>query len=663
MVSPDKLGFDPKIHQSELCLAWKEFVEAGKLDRSKMPSTIAESWVRSREYNIDPWDIPRHFYLPEDKYQKRIAQQEFLISIAKPFMEEVYKSLEESKYIVALYDSDGYHLVRIGSFADFERARQYKIRPGLCFDEPTMGTTGFSLVKRYHQAIRITGCEHYHSLLHYIVGSYAPIWHPDKETLMGVIGIAGAKTLPNEHTLGMVLSTAKAIEGSLKLHKMNKVLAVYGKALQVTINNMTDGVLMLDGDGMIFEMNSVARNIFDLEQTDLTGKHIATIGHQTLNSSVTKVLQSRDRKGEEIELTVEGKKFLTTIKFAQDEKNEVSGVVVLMKDLTYLTKIAKDFSEGGLRYTLSNMIGNSEYMEAIRDFVQIVAPIDAHVIIEGESGVGKEVLAQVIHSMSPRKSEPFVVVDCSAIPSELFESFFFGHEKGSFTNAYRTHIGKFELADKGTLFLDEIAEMPPDMQVKLLRVLEEKRIERVGSRGGISVDVRVIAATNKDVMQEVRKGKFRRDLFYRLNVFRIKIPPLRERKEDLPDLVEYFIKQVCIPLNKTVKNISPDFYTKLMEYDWPGNIRELRNAVYHAVTLMEGKTLDKHHLDNFFGLAEQTPDVLPKTGFKKTLVEVEREAIKGTLALTHGNKRKAAKLLGIGRATLHRKLKVYNLEI
>jgi len=659
----DKLSFDPKIHQKKAYQAWKNFIERGELDRNIVRSEIADSWIRNRKNKVDPWNISASAYLPEDRYQEKIERHNFLISIAKPFMEEIYKVLEESKYVVVLYDPEGYHLVRIGAFDDFEIARQFKIRPGLCFDEKILGTTGFSLVKRHKQAIKIIGCEHYHSLLHYIVGSYAPIKNPDNEKeLMGVMGIAGAKTIPNDHTLGMVLATAKAIEGHFRLHEVNKVLSIYGKALQATIDKISDGIMIIDSAGMIYELNSTAIKIFNLDGVDIKGKHITeTIHHPALENSIMKILQSQDESGEEIELAVRGRKYLTTIKFSRDEKKKLAGVLVFLKDYRYLTKIAKDLSESAIKYTLADMIGNSEYLEDIRSFVNVVAPSDAPIIIEGETGTGKEVLSHVIHNASLRARELFIVVDCSAVPSELFESTFFGHEKGAFTNAYRTHIGKFELADKGTIFLDEIVEMPLSMQVKLLRVIEEKKIERVGSHGRIEADVRVIVATNKDITQEVWKGKFRRDLFYRLNIFRIKLPPLRERKEDIPALVGYFVKQFGFTLNKVVKKISPEFYHKLMAHDWPGNIRELRNAVHHAMTIMDNETLDESCLNSFFQQVDKTQDLLKTNSNRTLLSEIEKAAIIKTLHFTRGNKREAAKMLGIGRATLYRKLKALNL--
>jgi two-component system response regulator HydG len=201
--------------------------------------------------------------------------------------------------------------------------------------------------------------------------------------------------------------------------------------------------------------------------------------------------------------------------------------------------------------------------------------------------------------------------------------------------------------------------MPLDMQVKLLRVLEEKKIERVGGQGRIDVDVRVIAATNQDITQEVRKGRFRRDLFYRLNVFRIKLPPLRERKEDVPYLVDHFVAQLSATMNKKVKKVAPGFYHRLMDYDWPGNIRELKNAVHQAMAIMDKENLTEKFLDSFFRQVDRTQDLVTTPNFNKKLFEIEREAIRKTLNFTRGNKRETAKILGIGRATLHRKLKTY----
>ena len=563
---------------------------------------IAESWITSRQNGINPWDIPVSAYLTEKEFANKIENSRFLIDIAKPFMQNIQQSLEGSNYVMVLDDPDGYLLLRIGTMFDSARAQKFKIKLGLCRDEKTLGTTGYSLVKKHNRAIQIVGCEHYNALFHFVVGSYAPIKHPsDENKLLGVIGVAGAQTFANDQNLALASATAKAIENLLGLHLINNVLSVYGNALQTTIDSMAEGILIIDHAGMIYELNETAKKIFKITNNKVKGKHISeAIGHEALEDSVMKILRAQDKTGEEVELSVGGRKYLTTVKFAEDQTRGVWGVVVFLKDLKQLTKLAKGLSENGLQYTLYDMVGRSGHLANIKEFVNLVAPGESHIVIEGESGTGKEVLAQVIHSASPRMKEPFVAVNCSAIPSELFESLFFGHEKGAFTNAYRTHLGKFELADKGTIFLDEIADMPREMQAKLLRVLEERKIERVGGQEKLDVDVRVIAATNVDIVQEVLQGRFRRDLFYRLNVFRVKLPPLRERKEDIPLLVDYFIEQFTKVMNKPIKRILPEFYEKLMEYDWPGNIRELKNAVHNAVTVLENGVLSARHLSIFF---------------------------------------------------------------
>jgi len=662
MNNEKKLNFDPKIHQPEIYQAWLDFISKGELNRKLLPPLIADSWWRSRSYKVDPWDISPFLYLSDNDYQKLINSYAFLINLARSFMEEIYKSLEESRYIVALYCPEGYHLLRIGNFADFERARQFKIRVGLCFNENAVGTCGFSLVKQTENPIQITGCQHYHSLLHYIVGSYAPIKHPKTNKLLGVIGVAGAKTMPNEHTLGMVLASAKAIESLFDIHETNIVISVYGKALQTTIDTISDGIVIIDCYGMVYELNSVAKKIFNLEGVEIKNKHICEIPEfSPLANKVVRILETQNKGGEELEFTFGNKRYLTTIKFFEDENGKINGVLVSLKDLKYLTKIAKNFTGETIRYTLGDIVGKSEYIEGIKDFVHLVAPTDAPILIEGESGTGKEVLAHAIHNESLRTNEAFVTVNCSAIPSELFESTFFGHEKGAFTNAYRTHIGKFELADKGTLFLDEIGEMPLPMQVKLLRVLEEKKIERVGSQEKVSIDVRVIAASNRDIIQEVYKGRFRKDLFYRLNVFRIKLIPLRERKEDIPCLIEKFVEHFSRILRKKVKDITDGVYRKLLSYEWPGNIRELKNAIYQAIAIMEGDVLRESHFKNFFSNLDHFESYKLNEGRVNRLFEIEKEAIQKTLEFTKGNKRQAAQILGIGRATLHRKLKLYQL--
>ncbi|MBI1883968.1 MAG: sigma-54-dependent Fis family transcriptional regulator [Chlamydiae bacterium] len=306
-----------------------------------------------------------------------------------------------------------------------------------------------------------------------------------------------------------------------------------------------------------------------------------------------------------------------------------------------------------------NIIGEGTKMKEIYELVQQVAPTKATVLIQGESGTGKELIAHAIHQLSPRKNKPFVAVHCAALSENLLESELFGHEKGAFTGAHERHIGRFERADGGTLFLDEISEVSPSIQVKMLRVLQEGEFERVGGLETLKTDVRVISATNRELKEKVKGGLFREDLYYRLHVVFIQVPPLRERKEDLPLLIQHFLKEAARENNKDVSVISPKVIEALMAYDWPGNVRELRNCIQSMVVLAKKQELGTSdlppHLKNLNkGSAHFLSPGLP-------IKEAEKTLILQTLNANHFNKTKTAHLLGISRRTLHRKIKEYSL--
>ena len=308
------------------------------------------------------------------------------------------------------------------------------------------------------------------------------------------------------------------------------------------------------------------------------------------------------------------------------------------------------------------MIGQSPAMQKIFHQIETVAPTDAKVLITGESGTGKELVARAIHLRSNRASQPYIKVNCAAIPETLIESTFFGHRKGSFTGAYRDQTGKFEEADGGTLFLDEIGELPLTAQAKLLNVLQEGEIEKIGFQRPQKVDVRVIAATNKDLQQMIREGKFREDLFHRLNIIHIHLPPLRERKEDIPLLTDFFLKQLSETYNKAIQGIAPAALQLMMQHDWPGNIRMLRHVLEKAVIFSNSPTISAEEIALALEISSDAEKPTPLTTNLATYLEnMERQFIYYTMIITGGNKARAAKLLGIDRATLWRKLKRFGL--
>lgn len=313
------------------------------------------------------------------------------------------------------------------------------------------------------------------------------------------------------------------------------------------------------------------------------------------------------------------------------------------------------------RGAFGELIGSSQSMRQIYALVEQVAPSSASVLITGESGTGKELVARTIHNLSPRKSGQFVAINCSAIPETLMESELFGHEKGAFTGAATLRRGCFELANNGTLLLDEIAEMPTLLQAKLLRVLEERSLRRLGSTQEIPVDVRLLAATNKDPHETVSSGQFREDLLYRLNVITIELPPLRERKEDLPLLAQHLVAQLSEKHNRPARFLHPAALEALQSHTWPGNVRELRNAIERAVIICSGEEIERHHI------APYPVDQRARARSEDTISfpvgtpieEVERQMILRTLEKTSNNKTRAAALLGISLKTLHNKLRLY----
>ena len=309
----------------------------------------------------------------------------------------------------------------------------------------------------------------------------------------------------------------------------------------------------------------------------------------------------------------------------------------------------------------SAIIGTSAAMQRLMRVVRQVAPTKASVLVTGESGVGKELVADALHRFSDRSGRPLVKVHCAALAETLLESELFGHEKGAFTGAIGRKRGRFELANTGTIFLDEIGEINQAVQVKILRVLQEKAFERVGSEDTLQVNVRVVSATNRDLRRRIDEGAFREDLFYRLNVVHIEVPPLRERREDVPLLATAFVKEFARENGKQIEGIDARAHAALYNYSWPGNVRELRNSIESAVVMAGGSTIELAHLPPTISQAVDEPGCIRITTGSK-LTDAEREIIRATLAANNGNKTRTAEVLGIGRKTLHRKVAEYGLD-
>ncbi|MDE3101342.1 MAG: sigma-54-dependent Fis family transcriptional regulator [Chloroflexota bacterium] len=350
--------------------------------------------------------------------------------------------------------------------------------------------------------------------------------------------------------------------------------------------------------------------------------------------------------------------------FELDKINHTVGKVFEYQDLAQEVEVLR--GEISSLVQTERIVGNSPAMQEVYKTIGKVAKADATVLITGESGTGKELVAEALHYNSSRRAGPLVKVSCAALPETLLEAELFGHEKGSFTGALTQRRGRFELADKGTIFLDEIGEMSLQTQTKLLRVLQDRKIERLGSSLPLKVDIRVICATNKDLQKQVEVTKFRDDLFYRLNVINIHMPPLRDRKEDIPALVEHFLAKHRYSATAQPAAISEEALRRLMEYDWPGNVRELENVIERAVVLSRGQIITSRELPfgDHEGDREEEGDEVPseRSFFKKSVAQFEKDLIMKALRDANGNRSKAAEMLGIYRRLLYAKIKEYGLE-
>jgi len=445
------------------------------------------------------------------------------------------------------------------------------------------------------------------------------------------------------------------------------------QVLNTILETVYDGILVVNKDGYITMMSKTYEKFLGVEGQDVIGKHVTDVientrMHIVVKTGIAEIADIQKIKGN----------YMIASRIPIIKDGEVVGAVgkVLFRNVDDLNDLYKKINlmeqeieeyKGELKninrakYTFADIIGRSIKILRTKNLAQKASHTDSNVLILGESGTGKELLAHAIHNESGRNFGPFIKVNCAAIPSELLESELFGYEEGAFTGAKKGgKIGKFELADGGTIFLDEIGDMPLTMQSKLLRVIQEREIERVGGAGTKRINVRIIAATNKNLEEMVSKGEYRQDLYYRLNVFTIFVPSLRERPEDIVALSENFLYNLNNKYHKNIIRISDKAMKHLIKYTWPGNIRELANVIERAMNLVDmSDTIDVEHLPQRIVGEEYIRKI---RNLKEILAKAERDAIIESIRITNGNKTKAAKLLGIGRTTFYEKLVKYNLE-
>ncbi len=490
------------------------------------------------------------------------------------------------------------------------------------------------------------------------------------ESDRGIEGVIGMIAFTSEqkkaflknqrHYMNFVSRMSKLISSSIKEQILHQELKYKSIELRTIIDSVDEGIIAIDDNRRILCINNWAREIFNITKDDVAGKNLDELLPQ---NSVTEVLMTnKEIKEQEEVLKINGKtyRFLLSAKPIIFNKKK-AGAVASFKDFNKLHRSIFRISENPETFTFDKILGSSSIFTMVKEQARQIANQDITVLLLGESGTGKELFARAIHYESPRKNEIFLPINCGAIPDSLIESELFGYEKGTFTGANpKGKIGKFERANGGTVFLDEIGDLPLHMQVKLLRVLQEREIFRVGGLSPIKIDVRIVAATNKNLRAMVQKGEFREDLFYRLNVVPIRIIPLRERPEDIMELAEIFFRRYSKIHRKQLKGISEEAKRLLSSHQYPGNVRELENLIEYGVIFERGDFLTERTLLKKMGVKKGSDTAVAKGGLKEMVARYEKKVIEDLMS-HYGNdtkaKQKIAEKLNISPATLYRKIK------
>ncbi|OHD17323.1 MAG: sigma-54-dependent Fis family transcriptional regulator [Spirochaetes bacterium GWB1_59_5] len=622
---------------------------------------IARSHERSRRFGVDEGRVYSARILSDAQLFDKLEAKRELVLVAEPFLNQLYDFVRGSNFFSMLTDADGCILSMLGDDGILGEAFALRMSPGAYMDEQSIGTNAMGTCLAESEPVQVSGDEHYIRAYHRWTCSGAPIRDADG-AIVGAIDLTGYSENVHPHTLGMVVAAADAMGRMLEVRRYNDELLVSNSYLEAMLDSITAGIVSIDKDGAVKTANAHAAEMFGFEADALLSMRVSDLFDGW--SDVFALLRSGQRFMDEdvfVRAAANKLQFNLSAYPVLDAEGMLRAVILVFKDVKKVRKLANRIMGRRAIYTFSKIIGKNIAFVRIMDFAKKMADSRSNILITGESGTGKELFAQAVHNHSDRREEAFVAINCAAIPRSLIESELFGYEEGSFTGArHGGQPGKFEVADGGTVFLDEIGEMPLDMQTRLLRVIEEGTVCRIGSSREIVVNVRIIAATNTELEAEVAKGNFRKDLFYRLNVLPMRLPPLRERKDDIPLLVDFFMDRITRKLNKRPVDIPPERLRELVAYDWPGNIRELENYVELLVNA-EGLpgTFPACALEGIkVGEGQRKPAVctLPAEPESELLADVELRHIEAMLARYKGNVSLAAKALGIGRNTLYRKL-------
>lgn len=650
--------------KSELRKKWDQLHHSPEFRDSLRPE-IRYSWERSYNRGVDRNLTGNPYICTASELAQARIYSNYLLEKSEPVMKNLHKYVAGHGIVIVLTDPNLCVLKVLGDSKALTWAKSARLVEGSLWSENLVGTNSGALCEKTHKPESVFGYEHFCLFSHVAADSYAPIFHQGK--ICGGLSMVSPYNLAKYHTLSMVVSAASNIMSMLYIETLKRIKQDYNTVMR----SMSEGILILDSDSNVTYTNESCARLLQLPQQSILGHNISNLLSSNINNHyfINKVKQGSAINEENFNLITIGNSIINcciTCNPLNSFDATSAGMVIVFKEGKRLNHLNSKWMGGMSKKTFADIIGQDDNFLQALETAKTSASSSSNVLLLGETGSGKDIIAQAIHNASPRKNNPYVAVNCAALPRELIASELFGYDEGAFTGAKKSgHIGKFELADNGTIFLDEIGDMPLDLQASLLRVLEDKIIFRLGGTKPIPVNVRIIAATNKDLQTEIKCNRFRRDLFYRLAVIKITIPPLRERPKDILLLADKFIYKNCRQFNKPPLTMTPKAADAFLRYSWPGNIRELQNVIEGAVQLAPANVitysliseyLSNGEIDNRAGSSQPSP---PE---KLSVVPSEEQILSDYLVKYKYNKSKVAQALGISRNTLYRRLNKYNLS-
>jgi PAS domain S-box-containing protein len=637
--------------------SWNKFVYEGILD-SSVSYDIAESWKRCRKLNVNHLEGTGKQIRPQ-LLEEIMEKNKVLLEIARPIMNNLLNIVLESHFTLVLTDRDGHILEAIGDDVVRDRANNIRFIRGSIWTEEAVGTNAIGTCLAVDKPIQIVGAEHYCISHHLWTCSAAAIHNVDGEVI-GCINMSGNCNEVHSHTLGIVVAAAFSIEKQIELlHSYELVESMF--------ESISDGIIVVDRDFNIKKMNQGALSILEIDKKEAEWLDFHSL-FQELNLDTIEEY-TKKKKGvyfTDFNLYFKNRRIPCSANIVPIVlNNEITGFSLVLKEIKYLHKTVNKVTGNVATYTFDSIFTKDKKMLELIRLGKRMANYKGCILIEGESGTGKELFAHAIHNQSKRSKEPFVAVNCASLPRDLIESELFGYEKGAFTGALKEgKPGKFELANGGTIFLDEIGELPLELQAKLLRVVENLKVRRIGGNYEKPLDIRIIAATNRNLREEVQKKNFREDLYFRLNVFKIHIPPLRDRPDDILMCAEAFLNRLNQEHPQHRKRYSEEFIQELKIYNWPGNVRELQNSIERAYYLSDEEIIKPKYLLNLNeNLAVEEIDKKIDSVEMVSIDSAIKHNIELMLKRCNGNVSEAALRLNMSRASLYRRIKKYDIEL